>query len=90
MSERTPISGVVEIRDAQGELKNYPYTASYSAPTHDEVGMLSLGWTAEVEGTERQPRGSLFTVRTDAVEIAPAFVKRQIERRIVEQLEGGA
>jgi hypothetical protein len=87
MSKRNEIRSSVLARNSAGETMEHIYTASYSNPVRDDIGMLVFDWTGTIDGAGVHPESRIVVVRAPGGEIAPAFVQRTIERSIVEHLE---
>jgi hypothetical protein len=88
MSKRIQIRGAVLARNPDGEALKTSYTASYSEPVPDNIGMMSFGWTAIIDGAGEQPEPRTTIIHAPGGMVAPSAVKSRIEAAIVKHLEG--
>lgn len=85
-ANRTSFAGTAYLHGSGGKELPFAYEGSYSRPHLDRQGCLRFGWTARVEGLDRQPAPRTTVIHEAARELAPDFVERRIQRSIEEHL----
>ena len=88
MPKRTGIRGVVFARNPDGEALKHSYTGSYTEPVPHNIGTMSFGWTAIIDGAGEQPEPRTTIIHAPGGKVAHAAIKSRIEAAIVKHLEG--
>jgi hypothetical protein len=85
-ASRTSFAGTAYLHGSGGTEFPFAYEGSYSRPLRDRQGCLRFGWTATVEGVEKQPAPRTTVIHEADHELAPGFVEQRIQRSIEEHL----
>ena len=85
-ADRTLFTGTAYLHGAGGSRRPFSYRGSYSKPRRDRQGCVRFGWTATVEGVDKQPQPRTTIVDEAGGVLAADFVEARIRRSIEEHL----